>query len=563
MINQKAKTWHIAQSSPRKKAIAKYGPVLASLLFNRGITKESDIEKFLSPDFSEIVSPQLMPGIEESIALIDKAISEGEKICIYGDYDVDGITSTALLISFFKKIKADCIYYLPSREKEGYGLSVEAIDKLVKRGVNLLITVDCGITAIAEVNYAKQKGIEVIITDHHEVPENLPSTTIIHPNLLKSKYPYNNLAGVGVAFKLVQALAYKYLQKPEEFIKWSLDLVALGTIADVVPLIGENRIFTHYGLIILSKTKRIGLNNLISSASLKKNELDSFRVAFYLCPRLNATGRISDASKGLDLVLAEDEVVAKELTDEITTLNTKRQKITENIMSEALTSLALIDDNRRFILLSSKNWPSGVIGIVASKLVDKTHRPVILFEEKDGLLHGSARSIDQIDIIHLLEQCTSYLVRYGGHKMAAGLVIKKDDFDNFYLKLEELVSLFDQSVFCPRIKIDMSLSLDQINLDLFSEVNRLMPFGCGNPEPIFFTSDCIVRAKKFLGNDHHHVKWTVQDQKNNSIDALGFGMGGLEINLGDKVDLVFKLHINEWGGKKKVELKVVDICKKN
>lgn len=562
MINQIERKWEIVDSKPRKKAVQDHGIIIASLLYNRGIVSEKDISFFLNPDFALLPDPLLMPGIKEALEVIKKAVSENKKICIYGDYDVDGITSTALLVSFFEKIGADCIYYLPSREKEGYGLSIEAIYALKKRNVDLIITVDCGITAIKEVDYAKKNGIEIIITDHHEVPSDLPKTTIVHPGLLGSKYPYKNLAGVGVAFKLAQALSPQYLEKPEEFIKWSLDLVALGTIADVVTLTGENRILAHYGLIVISKTKRIGLTCLMGSANVKKDEVDSFKVAFYVCPRLNASGRLSDASKGLNLVLADNKDLARELTDEISNLNSKRQKITENILNDALVSIEKIK-HKRFILLSSKDWPSGVIGIVASRIVDKFNKPVILFEEKSDYLHGSARSIDQIDIISFLDKCSDELVKFGGHKMAAGMVLKKEKFEDFYLKLEELALSLDESIFCPLIKIDLALNIGDIDLSLFSNISKLKPFGSGNPEPVFVTYGCAIVGRKALGSSNTHVKWTIEDEKGKRIEALGFGMGGLDINLGDTVDLVFKLHLNEWGGKKKVELKVMDICKKS
>jgi len=563
MINQVAKKWNIKKPRPSKRVVEDYGLIVASLLYNRGVLDVEKINQFLNPNFSALPDPFQMPGIKDALEVIKKTIDEGKKICIYGDYDVDGISSTALLLSFFKKINVNCFYYLPSREKEGYGLSVEAIDKLYKKNVKLIITVDCGITAIKEVEHAKIKGIDVIITDHHEVPDLLPNAVVIHPGLKESKYPYKNLAGVGVVFKLIQVLANHFLDKPEEFIKWSLDLVALGTIADVVPLTGENRILTFYGLIVLSKTKRLGLNILMSCASLKKSEIDSLKVGFCICPRLNATGRISDASKGLDLLLAKEEILAKELTDEITRLNNKRQKITENILTDVLNIIEKENNKNKFLLLSSTGWPSGVIGIVASRVVDKLHKPVILFEEKDDLLHGSARSIDQIDIVSYLEKCKEYLIKFGGHKMAAGMVLEKDKFNDLYTKLEYLATDLDESLFCPQLEVDLSLNIEEINLELFNNINKLKPFGSGNPEPVFVTHNCVIVERKMIGSGNIHVKWTVEDEFGKRVEALGFGMNQIDINIGDKVSLVFKLHINDWNGKKKIELKVIDICKKN
>ncbi|HBG81440.1 TPA: single-stranded-DNA-specific exonuclease RecJ [candidate division CPR2 bacterium] len=537
--------------------------VIADIFYNRGINNLKEAEDFLSPDFKKLPSPYLIPNIEKAAKRVLGAIHKKELICVYGDYDVDGITSTALIINILEQLKANYTYYIPSRLKEGYGLNKPAISKLAIAGVKLIITVDCGITALKEVELAREKGIDVIITDHHEVPEILPKAyAIVHPDSPGSKYPHKNLAGVGVAFKLAHVILNeaKY-EKAEEYLKWLLDLVALGTIADIVPLVGENRILAHYGLIVLGKTKRIGLDSMYESAGIKKEDVTSYNVAFQIAPRLNAAGRITHAEEGLKILLSQDKKEASKLAAHLSSLNSKRQETTKRILDEALEMIDQLPDDQRFIILSSKEWSSGVIGIVASKIIESYSRPVILLQETDDLLHGSARSIEEMDLYQALKQCEQHLTNFGGHKGAAGLSLKKNKLKDLTLSLEEIgIKILDLESLLPSIDIETLVSFSEINDSLFETLRKLAPHGAGNPVPVFATKDILVISANAVGAEKKHLKLRLSDLDGYSFEAIGFGMGDLLLTPGSKVDLVYRLHENVWNGKKSLELIVLDLC---
>jgi len=561
----KAKKWIVKLRPSINKLAKKYDEITAMLLYNRGIELEELAQEFLDPDFYNIPNPMIIPGMKKGTARIIQAIDKKEKICIYGDYDVDGVTATALLMSLFSKIGMEVEYYIPSRIDEGYGLSKKVIQELAKSGVNLIITVDCGITAVDEVGEANSLGIDVVITDHHEPPAKLPqAVSIIHPALKGSKYPTKNLAGVGVAYKFAQAIMEQInYSKKVEFLKWSLDLVALGTVADLVPLLGENRVLVYYGLVVLSKTNRIGLRKLFEVSSIDPMEMDSYKIAFQLAPRINAAGRLSHAKEGLELLLTDDEERAKVLAEHLSKLNSERQKKTEKILMEAFGKIDNLPEDMKFIVLHSPLWSSGIIGIVASKIVEAYARPVILLEENGDVFHGSGRSIATVDLYKILSKLESHFVNFGGHKMAAGVTINKANYENF---LEQLHKICSQSInnedLVNLVKIEAQINFNQIDYSLLKTIDKFKPFGNENPAPIFMTEKLFVKYFDLVGKNKNHIKLSLVDESGLSFHAIGFGMGDVEISSGDVVDIAYKLHLNEWNNMKNIDLVIEDICVK-
>ncbi|KKQ94335.1 MAG: single-stranded-DNA-specific exonuclease, single-stranded-DNA-specific exonuclease [candidate division CPR2 bacterium GW2011_GWC1_39_9] len=559
----KAKKWIVSPEPSINKLDEVYDEITAMLLYNRGIEIEGLAREFLDPDFYNIPDPMIIPGMKEGTSRIIQAIEKKEKICIYGDYDVDGVTATALLMSLFSKIGMEVEYYIPSRIDEGYGLSKKVIQKLAKDGVNLIITVDCGITAVDEVKEANSLGVDVIITDHHEPPTKLPQAiSIIHPALKGSKYLTKNLAGVGVAYKLAQAIMEQInYSKKVEFLKWSLDLVALGTVADLVPLLGENRVLVYYGLIVLSKTQRIGLKKLFEVSSINPKELDSLKIAFQLAPRINAAGRLSHAKEGLELLLTEDEERAEVLAEHLSKLNSERQKKTEKILMEAFGKIDNLPDDMKFIVLHSPLWSSGIIGIVASKIVEAYARPVILLEENGEVLHGSGRSIATVDLYKILSKLESHFINFGGHKMAAGVTLNKSNYENFLEQLHEISSqLIDSDDLVNLVRIEVRINFSQIDYSLLETIDKFKPFGNGNQAPIFMTEKLLVKYFDLVGKNKNHIKLLLVDESGSSFNAIGFGMGDVEIAPGSIVDIAYKLHLNEWNNKKNIDLVIEDIC---
>jgi len=557
---------------------ASLSSTLSQILINRNIETPEEARLFLFPSLENLSDPFLMVDMEKASARIKEAIRKKEHILIYGDYDVDGVTGTALLLSILRGFGSDVSFYIPNRLKEGYGLNTEAIRRLKTEDprLRLIITVDCGTTSHKEIDLANSLDIDVIITDHHQPQQvsgpgsqdYLPKAyAILNPNRRDSNYPFRDLAGVGVVFKLCQAL----MEDPQCPDARLLDLVALGTVADVVPLVGENRILVKAGLESLSERERIGIKALKRVAGLEGRPINSGMVAFCLAPRINAGGRIGDARLGVRLLLTESEAEAIEIAESLERLNRERQEIEEGILSEAIEMLGFdtIGLNTRgyhlripdySIVLASPNWHVGVLGIVASRLAELFYRPAFLFCLKDGVAKGSARSIPKFHLHEGLTECSDLLRSFGGHSYAAGLIMEEENLDAFRIRIDEVLkSRLGEDDLIPRLRIDARVEFKDLNFDLVNELGILAPFGLGNPEPVLGAKGVEVLYPRIVGNNHLKVKLR---QDRTVLDGIGFEMGDflngdrLKISEGDRIDLAFTPSINEWEGGKTLQLEI-------
>lgn len=544
-------------------------PLTAQVLINRGITDSDEAGKFLSPSLTHLASPNLLKGIDKGVERVYKAIEKSEKITIYGDYDVDGSTSTALLLLFLREVGAKCDYYIPHRIKEGYGLNGVAVEKIAQNGTKVIITVDNGITANNEASLASSLGIDLIITDHHQVPPELPEAyAIINPLQEECAYPFKGLSGAGIAFHFIVALR-SYLrdrgfwkEKREPNLKNYLDLVALATIADIVPLKSINRTLTVFGLKELSKKGRCGINALKTVSSVDEDKVSVGAVAFHMAPRLNAAGRLSVADTGVKLLLCDDEQSAESFALKLDSENRERQKIESNISQEAISMVEKKGEPLpASIVLSSKGWHAGVIGIVASRLVEKFYRPAIVISVENGVGKGSARSISGFDLHKALEACSEYLIKFGGHKYAAGLSIEPSRIVDFTEAFEKEVNLkLKIDDFIPLLKIDSIVKFDSFEDKLIEELERLAPFGMANAEPLFVSKEVEVDKVDLLKGCH--LKMTLSQEKK-SFSAIAFNMNDKDIKQGDLVSIAFSPQFNLWKGRRTIQLKIKDIKKKS
>ncbi len=563
------KRWKILPSEPElQKKLAeelRLSPLLAQLLINREISDPQQADKFLSSTLSDLHPPFLMKDMDKAVDRIIQAIKNRERLCIYGDYDADGITATALLKIFLSEIGAQTLSYLPHRLKEGHGLNPEALDRLSQQGVKLLITVDCGISDNEQVAYARRLGIDVIITDHHEVPEELPpALAILNPRQKDCNFPYKTLAGVGVAFNLVIALRTRLREagffgdREAPNLKQYLDLVALGTIADIAPLTDENRIFARYGLEQLTAGRRVGIRALKEVSGCAFGSVNTVTVGFRLAPRINAAGRLSQADESFRLLTTNSEEEAITIARKLNEENFQRQQIEEDILKE---TCSLVEADVRLkkgasLVLAFPDWHPGVIGIAASRLTNEYFKPTILIAVKEGLGRGSARSIPGFDLYQGLRSCHDLLKTYGGHRWAAGLTILEDRIDEFRDRFELLVakSLSEEDLI-PQLSIDALLPLPKITETLIEELNLLEPFGSGNPEPTFATTGLRLTDSRIVGNDH--LKLNISEQ-GRFYSAIGFRMADRH-PLPSTIDLAFIPQFNEWEGVRSIQLKVKDV----
>ncbi len=545
------------QQAKKLQSEYKISSLIATILANRNIINEEQIRKFIHPTRNDFYDPFKMPDMEQAVERILQAIEYNEKIIIYGDYDVDGITSITVLKRFLQDREVPVDYYIPNRIDEGYGLNKTAIQKIASKGYKLIITVDCGITSKEEIDLANELGIDVVITDHHEVPEELPKAiAVIDAKRKDSKYPFNQLAGVGVSFKLIQALSQKMQLPEKEYLKY-LDIVCVGTISDIVPLLDENRVITKLGLKLVEQTKNMGLKALLEVADYKK--IDSNTISFGIAPRINACGRLADAKIALELFLTEDFEKAKEIASKLNEYNLQRQEMEKNIYDEAVEELSKKDEEEQIIILGKEGWHHGVIGIVASKITEKYFKPSILicFEGEEG--KGSGRSIPGFNLHEALTKNSEYLEKFGGHSMAVGVSIKTKNFEKLKKQLQEYGKSSNICDIIPIIYIDEETTLKDINIQAVKQLELLQPFGEANKEPIFVCRKLKIQSIRTL-SEGKHIKLTLKDD-NYFIDVIGFQMGDLieEYKLGDKVDVVGTLEINEFNGSEKVQMRLKDI----
>ena len=541
-------------------------PITAQLLLAREIKGSQEIERFFNGKYQDLLSPFDLSGMKEAVDRIGIAKDKKEVVTIYGDYDADGLTSSAILKEVLEAIGFAPSVYIPDRNKEGYGLNKDAID-LIKKNFDpaVIVTVDCGISNWEEIAYAQKLGIEVIITDHHSIPKKLPDGCIIvNPKLPGQKYSFSELAGVGVAFMLGKALFEKFLPEKTDQLKWYLDLVAIGTIADCVPLIKENRTFAKFGLIVLQKTKRTGITEIIQCARLpigEKNPPSAENVAFQIGPRLNASGRMDHADLTLNLLLENDPVKARVLALEVESKNTERQKVSLQVYKEIKATLDT-NKNYKLIVRSGKHWPQGIVGVVAGKICEEFHCPVFLLKESANVFEGSGRSIEPFDIVAAVSKLDRLVEKFGGHKQAMGLKIKPENVGIFEKKMLELIEKeHDEEKWGKKLLIDIEIKSEEIDWDLFSEIKKFEPFGMGNREPVFISNDLAIREIKLVGNGQKHIKFVFEAGKSKIFEGI-FWKGGdkfSDFKRGDKVSTVFYLRSNEWNGNRKLELNIIDI----
>ncbi len=531
--------------------------ITSQVLINRGISSVSQADKFLNAGLSQMLDPFSFPDMKKSVERIREAARNKEKVMIFGDYDVDGITSVAVLLSSLKKLGINTEYYMPHRIKEGYGLSKDILSIAKTKGIGLLITVDCGINNISQIHELKKNNIDTIVTDHHQPFGNDLSCAvgIINPKVNASPYKYRDLAGVGVAFKLCQALSGSSLVN-------ELDLVAIGTVADVVPLTGENRIIVKEGLKVISQGKRIGIKALINRAGIRGNKFNPTFISFILAPRLNASGRIDSAQDSLNLLITGDDKKAQALADILEQHNRTRQRLECKIMDEAE---AIINKDVNFrehkvIVVAKEDWHQGVLGIVASKLADRFYRPAIVISLSEKICKGSARSIKNFHLFNALGECSQFLDGFGGHAHAAGLTITRESIDDFRDSINRLahkqLSLED---LLPSLDIDMELGLLDLEEKAVGELNMLAPFGAGNREPLFFTRQLRLKGEpRDLARET--LKFHVTDGRY-TREVIGFGMRPLKNSLkeAEVFDMVYTARMDNWLDEASVILEAKDI----
>lgn len=536
-------------------------PLISQLLYNRSITEPSQIDLFLNSDKRLSADPYLLPDIHPAIARIYQALLAAENIAIYGDFDVDGITGTALLIQGLRALGANVIPYIPHRLKEGHGLNSSALDKLQKQGISLVITVDCGVTGISQVKKANNKGLDIIITDHHTPLDELPpAIAVIDSKRNDSEYPFSDFSGVGVAFKLLQAL-YQSMGKEDQIDKF-LDLVALGTVADMMPMLGENRYLVKRGLELLKNSPRLGIREMAELTRLDISDIRAEDISWVLAPRLNAAGRLEEAMTSYRLLTTDQPQEAQELALFLEEKNTERQRLTgialtkarEQILSKGITPLLIVSDF---------DYQGGILGLIAGRLSSEFYRPVIAIRIGDNFSSGSCRSIPEFNIIQAISKCSSLLTHFGGHSQAAGFTLPTENLASLEQQLCRLAASELSGVdLRPRLNIDTELTLDELNDDTFQTIQLMAPFGQGNPLPTFISRCVKVADCCIMGNNGNHLRLKLK-HRDTTLDAVAFGLGNRMPNIQSSIDIVYNLELNKWGGKEKLRLNILDLAAEN
>ena len=573
MLSALNKKWLFANAEEeavnRLKEDQGLSTLLAQLMVNRGLGDHESARFFLDARLDTVHDPFLMRGMDVAVRRIVKAIQNEETVTVYGDYDVDGVTSAALVVHFFRELGAPVDYYLPNRMEEGYGLNDNALDTIKARGGRLVITADTGITALSQVAYANKIGVEVIVTDHHQVAvEGLPAAlAVLNPHQPECTYPFKFLSGVGIVFKLAAGIRRGLLEAGWDAdklpnLKKHLDLFTLGTIADMSPLIDENHVLTSHGLEALRTSIKPGVIALKSVVGIE-GKVDSSSVGFGMGPRLNAAGRLGQPDRGLHLLVSSDLNEAMEMAKSLEVLNEERKETQRWCFEEAeyLLERQVDLENENVIVLASENFHQGVIGIVAAKLAEKFYRPAILISLVEGMGKGSARSIPSFNLVKAMTQCSEYLVQYGGHAYAAGLNIKEERVDDFrkamnkvgdeYLTADSLVA---------QVKVDATLRMEDITQEFYGEMEILEPFGQMNKVPVFISREVRARDVKFVGREDNHVRFRAF-QGNQCRNVIGFNLAHAfqSIDASEPVDIVYELRRNTWGGRNSIEMKLLDL----
>ena len=556
------KRWEIKKAdSSLVKDLAKdlnVSEIVAHLLVLRGITTFQAAKLFFRPEIDHLHNPFLMKNMQQAVARIEYAIAKNQKILVYGDYDVDGTTSVAMIYSFIKKFNKKIEYYIPCRYEEGYGISLKGIDYANDNNFELIIALDCGIRAVNQVDYANKKNIDFIICDHHNPGEKIPNAiAVLNPKQSDCAYPFKDLSGCGVGFKLIQAYCESNSIPFTEIVEF-LDLLAVSIGADIVPMTGENRVLAFYGLKQINSQPRIGLKALMHSAA-KTQELTITDVVFGIAPRINAAGRIDHAKNAVEILVETDYVKAKSFADAIEENNKTRRNLDQDITKEALE---MIDINKKSTVVFSENWHKGVVGIVASRLIEIHYKPTIVLAEKDGILTGSARSVHDFDLYEAISKCSHLCEKFGGHKYAAGLSIKKENLLEFINAFEIAVAdTIRDDQLSPKIEIDMEIDINNIDDKLFRIIKQFSPYGPQNLSPVFVSRNIVDNGYgKQIGADKSHLKINAKTNVG-SLAGIGFGMGEFfkKITDSQEFDICYSINENEWNGKKSLQLMIRDL----
>lgn len=579
-----AKHWKLKPHVPEEfcKKFPEFSTLGAQLLYNRNLEDEESIKEFVNPKFENLNDPFLFGDMAKAVERIWEALEKGEPVCIYGDYDADAVTANAVLQQTFRYLGVEVGSYIPDRFTEGYGLNLEAFEKLKNSGYKLVITVDCGTNSTDIAEFCSSNGMDLIITDHHEIIGEVPRAyALINPKNRADKYPYEDVTGVGVAFKLASALLEKsdrvkkwisrqnesgLMKRPLKYVpgweKWLLDLVAIGTVADCHSLLGENRILVKFGLQVLPKSKWRGLRALSRTAKLDfvHRPPDTYTLGFVVAPRLNAAGRLKHADIALHLLMEEDPVKASDKATELENINKERQQHTEWILSQAREKAELIMD-RKVLVLMGEDWPKGVVGLVAGKLVEEYNKPVMVLSKSGDEATGSARTVGEFDVVAGLKYAAEHLVKFGGHKQAAGLTLKAEHYEIFYQKLLEYAQdhLTDEDL-KKHLTLEAELAEQDLQLEVYRLISKFEPFGVGNPKPKFLVPGCKVVGLREVGAQSQHLQ--IQLLKGSrQISGIAFSMGyfAKTLKVGDTIDVAAELIEDGWNGRNDVKLRVVDI----
>ncbi|MSU75924.1 single-stranded-DNA-specific exonuclease RecJ [Patescibacteria group bacterium] len=561
-ITTPAPRWTIAKPAPTElfEAFPEYPRPIVQMLFNRGVTADEAITNFLDPVYPrDLHDPLALGGVKEAVEIIKQSIADSERIVIHGDYDADGLTATALLLDVLTQLGANVSSFIPNRYEEGYGVAAATLKKLRAEKADLVITVDCGISSAVEIAAARKAGLKVIVTDHHTAPKNIPKAeAVINPNQPGDTYPNKALTGAGVAFKLAQALLLKYVsdeKKRDAAEKWLLDLVAIGTVADMADLRGENRTLVKYGLVVLKQSRRPGLRHLLRTADIAPEKLTARSIGYSIGPRLNAPGRLGHANEALALLTTHDDGEARGLAFKLDTYNRERRQVTSGAVEEVEQQLPTLTDNDRIIVIDGA-WQSGVVGLIAGQLSREYSRPAVVIERGETISRGSVRSIPGFNVAKALQAHQSLLQTYGGHAGAGGFSISTNKLERFRIKLEEFArQTLSARQLRPTLEIEAELLSKDLNWELLDRLSAFEPFGIGNTEPNLLLTVVIVQDISVVGQDASHLKLVVQPQGGERLTVLAFGMAKRrdELAVGKPIDLVGRPVTNEFNNQKSLE----------
>ena len=552
--------WNLLPSVPDRHLVTNSGfsPLIAQLLYNRGLTELSRLESFLAADNRLSGNPFLLPDMHRAVARIYRALLSGENIAIYGDFDADGITATALLVQGLTALGGKTIPYIPHRLTEGYGLTTAALDNLYRQGVSLVISVDCGITGVSQVRKAKRMGLDIIITDHHTpLPEIPPAIAIVNPKLPNSNYTFSELSGVGVALKLLQAL-FQGIGKEKQLDELA-DLVALGTVADMMPLLGENRYLVKKGLKLINATPRLGIREMIAQAGLDIGSVDTQSISWVIAPRLNAAGRLAHALTSYKLLMTDSPQEAHQLAMWLEGKNTERQRLTTSVLAKAREQI-LAQGISPLLIAGDKDYPPGIAGLVASRLTEEFYRPAIVIKTGEQVSSGSCRSIPEFNIIAALNQCSRLFTQFGGHSQAAGFTLPTKNLPRLQQTLLQLATTQLAGVdLRPRLDIDAEVTLHDLSGGAFQAIQQLAPFGQGNPVPTFLSRAVEVVDCRAIGSSGEHLRLKLK-QAGTIWDGIGFGMGNYLAEVASPLDIVYNLEVDRWGGEERLRLNILDFA---